>query len=103
VGQECGPRSLLRIIEELLGINKPRLTAVWIRCADHATPYAKVGTGFTGCGDPSVGIVRLRTKSHRVCLMFVKFEVFTAVTMKNGVFLDVTPCGSCKNRRFGGT
>jgi hypothetical protein len=28
---------------------------------------------------------------------FVRFEVFTAVTMKNGVFLDVTPCGSCKN------
>jgi hypothetical protein len=27
----------------------------------------------------------------------VKFEVFTAVTMKNAVFLDVTPCGSCKN------
>jgi hypothetical protein len=22
--------------------------------------------------------------------------------MKNGVFWDVTPCGSCKNRRFGG-
>jgi hypothetical protein len=32
-----------------------------------------------------------------------RFEVFTAVTMKNGVFWDVTPCGSCKNRRFGGT
>jgi hypothetical protein len=28
----------------------------------------------------------------------VRFEVFTAVTMKNGVFWDVTPCGSCKNR-----
>jgi hypothetical protein len=26
-----------------------------------------------------------------------------AVTMKNTVFWDVTPCGSCKNRRFGGT
>jgi hypothetical protein len=25
------------------------------------------------------------------------------VTMKNGVFLDVTPCGSCKNRRIWGT
>jgi hypothetical protein len=25
---------------------------------------------------------------------FVKFEVFTAVTMKNGVFFVVTPCGS---------
>jgi hypothetical protein len=31
----------------------------------------------------------------------VRFEVFTAVTMKNGVFWDVTLCGSCKNRRFG--
>jgi hypothetical protein len=31
------------------------------------------------------------------------FEVFTAVIMKNCVFWDVTPCGSCKNRRFGGT
>jgi hypothetical protein len=33
----------------------------------------------------------------------VRFEVFTAVTMKNVIFWDVTPCGSCKNRRFGGT
>jgi hypothetical protein len=35
---------------------------------------------------------QLVTKFH-----FVRFEVFTAVTMKNGVFGDVTPCGSCKN------
>jgi hypothetical protein len=34
---------------------------------------------------------------------YVRFEVFAAVTMKNGVFWDVTPSGSCKNRRFGGT
>jgi hypothetical protein len=33
----------------------------------------------------------------------VRYEVFTAVTMKNGVFWDVTLCGSCRNRRFGGT
>jgi hypothetical protein len=33
----------------------------------------------------------------------VRLEVFTAVAMKNGIFWDVTPCGSCKNRRFGGT
>jgi hypothetical protein len=25
----------------------------------------------------------------------VRFEVFTVATMKNGVFWDVTPCGSC--------
>jgi hypothetical protein len=29
--------------------------------------------------------------------------VFTAMTMKNGVFWDVMPCVSCKNRRFEGT
>jgi hypothetical protein len=34
---------------------------------------------------------------------FCEIEVFTAVTMKNGVFWDVTPSGSRKNRRFGGT
>jgi hypothetical protein len=36
-------------------------------------------------------------------IIFARFEVFTVVTMKNGVFWDVTPCGSCKNRRSGGT
>jgi hypothetical protein len=29
-----------------------------------------------------------------------RFEVFTAVTMKIGVFWDVMPCGSCKKRWF---
>jgi hypothetical protein len=37
--------------------------------------------------------IRGRKDSH------VRFEVFTAVTVKNGAFWDVTPCGSCKNRR----
>jgi hypothetical protein len=32
----------------------------------------------------------------------VRFEVFTVVIMKNAVSWDVTPCGSYKNRRFGG-
>jgi hypothetical protein len=26
---------------------------------------------------------------------FVRFEIFTEVTMRNGVFWDVTPCASC--------
>jgi hypothetical protein len=33
----------------------------------------------------------------------VRFEVFTAVTIKNAVFWDVAPCRSCVNRCFGGT
>jgi hypothetical protein len=31
----------------------------------------------------------------------VRFEVFTAVTLKNAVFWNVAPCRSCVNRRFG--
>jgi hypothetical protein len=38
--------------------------------------------------------VSLRLQSTFEC---VRFEVFTVVSMKNGVFWDVTPCGSCKN------
>jgi hypothetical protein len=32
--------------------------------------------------------------------MFVRSEVFTAVTMKNAIFWDVTPCRSSKYRRL---
>jgi hypothetical protein len=34
---------------------------------------------------------------------YVRFEVLTAVTMEIALFWDVTPCGSCMNRCFGGT
>jgi hypothetical protein len=55
--------------------------------------------------------IRARTATVRrmgmcyVCgyIGLVRFEVFAAVTMKNGVLWDVTPYGSCKNRHFGGT
>jgi hypothetical protein len=30
-------------------------------------------------------------------------ELGTTLTIKNGVFWDVTPLGSCKNRSIGGT
>jgi hypothetical protein len=36
-------------------------------------------------------------------IILVRFEVFTAVTMKKAVFWDVAPCRSGVNRRFGGT
>jgi hypothetical protein len=51
---------------------------------------------------------RLETAVDLGCLeetrgLMRKIEVFTAVSKKDVVFGDVTPCGSCKNRRFGGT
>jgi hypothetical protein len=36
-------------------------------------------------------------------LVDVRFEVFIAVAIKNAVFWDITPRGSCKNRSFGRT
>jgi hypothetical protein len=41
-------------------------------------------------------IFRAKTTNE---LKHIRFEVFTAVTMKNGVFWDVTLCGSCTLRR----
>jgi hypothetical protein len=35
--------------------------------------------------------------------LYVRYEVSTAVTVKNAVFSDVRSYGSCNNRRFGGT
>jgi hypothetical protein len=52
---------------------------------------------------PYVWVLNLALGQLQYFVDYVRFEVFTAVTMKNGVFGDVTPCGSCKNRRFGGT
>jgi hypothetical protein len=72
---ERGPPSLVRIIEELLerkgscsGLEKPRLTAVGIRCADNATPRAH--RSWHQLRRPSIGIILLRTKGHGVCFLF---------------------------------
>jgi hypothetical protein len=46
-------------------------------------------------GQPAVFIVQDFKQ-----FMYIRSEVFTAVTMKNAVFWDVTPCGSFKNRLF---
>jgi hypothetical protein len=42
-------------------------------------------------------------RSKRQTILYVQFEVFTAVTMKNAVFCGVAPCRCGRlNRRFGG-
>jgi hypothetical protein len=41
-----------------------------------------------------VALVRTTMSSLPIYDNYVRFEVFTAVTTKNGVFWDVTPCGT---------
>jgi hypothetical protein len=56
------------------------------------------------CQRPSFSPNRKYRQNYNLAysLSYVRFEVFTAVTMKNGIFWDVMPCGSCKSWRFGG-
>jgi hypothetical protein len=35
-----------------------------------------------------------------ISVFYVRFEVFTAFSMKNGVLRDVALCGSCKSPTF---
>jgi hypothetical protein len=80
------------------------------------TPWAYITTNWTSfitwCSENDT-TVRLPTSFFAsylyLCVYFcvdvecVRSDVFTAVTMKNAVFWDVMPCGTCKNRGFGGT
>jgi hypothetical protein len=60
---------IYRVYETAVEVNlrsrKPKLTAVGIRCADHATPYIRLKLALTSptSGGRSVGTVRLRTKA----------------------------------------
>jgi hypothetical protein len=73
VGLKRGPLSLVRITEELyewrkwqLRSRKSRLTAMGIRCIDHAIPLYRQILSVTSptWGGHSVGIVRVWTKNH---------------------------------------
>jgi hypothetical protein len=53
-----------------------KITAVGIRCADHVTPLpTKVSTNFVDKRGRSVGIILLRTKSHRGLFLFCSYLV----------------------------
>jgi hypothetical protein len=69
-------------------------TGEFFECGNEPSGSIKsweLSSGYTTDGPSS------SAQFHRVS--DVGFEVSTAVTMKNGVFWDITPCGSCKYRR----
>jgi hypothetical protein len=68
--------------------------------SDNVLPHRDSLYRFRYCGSSSINGVIFNLLNIN---MLVGYEVSTAVTMKNALFWDVTPCGSCKNRRFGGT
>jgi hypothetical protein len=68
-----------------LRCRKPRLTAVGIRCADHATPSTGKRLALTSqtSGGRSVGIVRLRTTATEFSLVLGTSPTTTTLTRTN--------------------
>jgi hypothetical protein len=55
-------------------------------------------TRATRCNIPGDAILHSHSRENLksyILSFSIRFEFSTAVTMKNAVFLDVTPCGSC--------
>jgi hypothetical protein len=48
-------------------------------------------------------VINIPSYLSKINFNIVRFEVFTAVTMKKAGFWDVAPCRNGVNRRFGGT
>jgi hypothetical protein len=64
------------------------------------------GPGVVSSGfKPRLSVLRLSTQIILPFILPVSSEILKQLlqSRKNAVFWDVTPCGSCKNRRFGGT
>jgi hypothetical protein len=77
-----------------------------LKCKAHYSKYKhemQLGkTAYSKQKQTTIHGVRVHVKGWELDLNlqksnfhYVRFEVFTAVTMKNGVFWVVTPCGSC--------
>jgi hypothetical protein len=87
-----------------------KILAIALVCCGHIfSSFAPltIPVAFTVHSNGLVGFFKEITDGHtkhrNAITNCLRFEAFTAVTMKNAIFWDVTPCGSCKNRRFGGT
>jgi hypothetical protein len=66
-------------------------TAYNIKCINHVLLYGIIGS--FGKQYSICKILGFHVCDYEECC--VRIEVFKAVTMKNGVFLDVEICGSC--------
>jgi hypothetical protein len=114
VSQPYGPPRLFTGIpfpEDTFFSKQPALLAVnevFILPSPHTYTALKVGSVTDDlfkygllCDSKQFCINLKRLKSVNINL-YVRFEVFSAVTMKKAVFWDVAPCRSGVNRRFGG-
>jgi hypothetical protein len=63
----------------------------------------QVACRYTDCIIPAPYLSSCSTLIHFVIMKVINSVFRNTNFMKNGVFWDVTQCGSCKIRRLGGT
>jgi hypothetical protein len=51
---------------------------------------------------PQIMTTETFARKMKYSLCYFRFDLFTVVNKKYAFFWDITPRGSCKNRRFGG-
>jgi hypothetical protein len=86
------------------GYSCEQVTIVASRILDTIGAFLKHVTIYNYlCLFTRVYFLREAEESNEIFTQSVRFEIFTAMTMKYGVFWDITPRGSYENRRFEGT
>jgi hypothetical protein len=65
--------------------------------------HSSSSSHFVGNMPVQIGYMNSVPRNANVSTNSVRFEVFTAVTMKTGVVWDVMPCVSSRKKRFGRT
>jgi hypothetical protein len=87
----------IEVVPYLIDVTLSSITEIFSCFGGNCFPYLQSQRVSRTCNKQTSLCIPEASSHH------VRFEVFTALTMKNGVFWDVTPHGSCKNRRFEGT
>jgi hypothetical protein len=65
---------------------------------------AKINNSSDNSNSNNNNYNKIRVQSHlRPTNPSLNLDAESKEALKNGVFWDVTPCGSCNNRRFVGT
>jgi hypothetical protein len=108
-----GLRVMPRLKKRTVGFHVPRQTVQfnrvsWNKLDSAPVPCVAIGDLRTyphqiSYKRPLLSLHSICVRSHVLCVSCWINEWSTTRVLRNGVFWDVTPCGSCKNRRFGGT
>jgi hypothetical protein len=82
---------------------RPRKTKKQLEVAAlRGTPQLKNRQNMYNEAVPTMNKHEVSRNKQRETGQSIRAPTVNSISVKNCVFWDITPCGSCKNRRFGG-